>query len=310
MSQICLFFSKNVTFCGLPHRSSIMKLPKRTLPAVRMGKEAFINQEIKSLPFYVKEAGFSNSRRFVRGKANNYSDYLLLYSLTSMTFTKHNVRYPVNPDDVIFSSCNTPLTFSQPWNREKDFLYIVISGAQAQHYYNMIRKSNSLFHTNQLSNILDHFLSLFEIDYPSSRNALLNQLEAGVLIHQLLLDLYKLSQNILAAKDLTPVQDNAVNTAIRYIQENYQSDLDIDTICNSISFSKYYFCKLFKEHTGMTVHQYVTEFRINKSKELLSYSKLSIAAVANSVGFKNTLTYTRSFEKLVHMTPSEYRKYY
>ena len=186
----------------------------------------------------------------------------------------------------------------------------MISGTQAQHYYNMIRKSNSLFHTNQLSSILDYFLSLFEIDYTSTRNALMNQREAGVLIHQLLLDLYKLSQNILAAKDLTPVQDNAVNTAIRYIQENYQSDLNIDTICNSISFSKYYFCKLFKEHTGMTVHQYVTEFRINKSKELLSYSKLSIAAVANSVGFKNTLTYTRSFEKLVHMTPSEYRKYY
>lgn len=287
-----------------------MKLPKRTLPTVRMGKEAFINQEIKSLPFYVKEAGFSNARRFVRGKTNNYSDYLLLYSLTSMSFTKHNVRYPINPDDVIFSSCNTPLTFSQPWNRERDFLYIVISGAQAQHFYNMIRKSNSLFHTNQLSSIMDYFLSLFEIDYASQKNALMHQLEAGVLIHQLLLDLYKLSQNILAAKDLTPVQDTAVNTAIRYIQANYQNDLDIDTICNSISFSKYYFCKLFKEHTGMTVHQYVTEFRINKSKELLSYSKLSIAAVANSVGFKNTLTYTRSFEKLVHMTPSEYRKYY
>lgn len=287
-----------------------MKLPKRTLPAVRMNKEAIITQEIRSLPFYVKEAGFSNSRRFVRGTANNYSDYLLLYSLTSMTFSKHGVRYPVNPDDVIFSSCNTPLSFSQPWNREKDFFYIIISGMQAQHFYNMIRKSNSLFHTNQLSSILDHFLNLFEIDYRSSKNILMNQMEAGVQIHQLLLDLYRLSQNILAAKDLTPVQDTAVNTAIRFIQEHYQDDLDVDTICNSISFSKFYFCKLFKEHTGMTVHQYVTEFRINKSKDLLSYSKLSIAAVANSVGFKNALTYTRCFEKLVHMTPTEYRKYY
>lgn len=287
-----------------------MKLPKRTLPPVRMGKEAIVNQQIKILPFYVKEVGFSNSRKFVRGTANDYSDYLLLYSLTSMTFTKHGLRYPINPDDVVFSSCNTPLSFVQPWNREKDFLYIVISGAQAQQFYNMIRKNNSIFHTNQLSSVLDHFLNLFDIDYRTPKTMLMNQLEAGVLIHQLLLDLYKLSQNILAAKDLTPVQDTAVNTAIKYIQENYQNDLDIDTICNSISFSKYYFCKLFKEHTGMTVHQYVTEFRINKSKELLSYSKLSIAAVGNSVGFKNALTYTRCFEKLVHMTPTEYRKYY
>lgn len=287
-----------------------MKLPKRNLPSIRRGTEAVLTPQIRSLPFYIKEAGFTNTRKFVRGMANNYSDYLLLYSQTSMMFTKHGFRYPVNPDDVIVSSCNTPLTFSQSWNREKDFLYIVISGAQAQQFYNLVRKSNSIFHTNQLSNILDYFINLLEIDYQSEKNALMNQLEAGVLIHQLFLELYKLSQNILAAKDMTPVQDNAVNTAIKYIQNNYQSDMDIDTICDSISFSKYYFCKLFKEHTGMTVHQYVTEFRINKSKELLSYSKLSIAAVANSVGYKNTLTYTRSFEKLVKMTPSEYRKYY
>lgn len=287
-----------------------MKLPKRNLPSIRRGTEAVLTPQIRSLPFYIKEAGFTNTRKFVRGMANNYSDYLLLYSQTSMRFTKHGFRYPVNPDDVIVSSCNTPLTFSQSWNREKDFLYIVISGAQAQQFYNLVRKSNSIFHTNQLSNILDCFINLLEIDYQSEKNALMNQLEAGVLIHQLFLELYKLSQNILAAKDMTPVQDNAVNTAIKYIQNNYQSDMDIDTICDSISFSKYYFCKLFKEHTGMTVHQYVTEFRINKSKELLSYSKLSIAAVANSVGYKNTLTYTRSFEKLVKMTPSEYRKYY
>lgn len=287
-----------------------MKLPKRNLPSIRRGTEAVLTPQIRSLPFYIKEAGFTNTRKFVRGTANNYSDYLLLYSQTSMMFTKHGFRYPVNPDDVIVSSCNTPLTFAQSWNREKDFLYIVISGAQAQQFYNLVRKSNSIFHTNQLSNILDCFINLLEIDYQSEKHALMNQLEAGVLIHQLFLELYKLSQNILAAKDMTPVQDNAVNTAIKYIQNNYQNDMDIDTICDSISFSKYYFCKLFKEHTGMTVHQYVTEFRINKSKELLSYSKLSIAAVANSVGYKNTLTYTRSFEKLVKMTPSEYRKYY
>ena len=287
-----------------------MKLPKRTLPSVRRGTEAFLTQQIKSLPFYIKEAGFSNSRKFVRGTANNYSDYLLLYSQTSMMFTKHGLRYPVNPDDVIVSACNTPLSFVQPWNKERDFFYIVISGAQAQQFYNLIRKSNSLFHTNQLSSILDYFISLLEIDFQSEKDALMHQLEAGVLIHRLLLELYKLSQNILAAKDMTPLQDNAVNTAIKYIQENYQNDMDIDTICDSISFSKYYFCKLFKEHTGMTVHQYVTEFRINKSKELLSYSKLSIAAVASSVGYKNTLTYTRSFEKLVKTTPTEYRKYY
>ena len=97
---------------------------------------------------------------------------------------------------------------------------------------------------------------------------------------------------------------------LKFIQENYSTTLDIDTICSEISFSKHYFCKLFKKQMGITVHQYVNEYRISKSKELLSYSKLSINSIATQVGFRNTLTFLRAFEKSMHMTPSEYRNYY
>lgn len=98
--------------------------------------------------------------------------------------------------------------------------------------------------------------------------------------------------------------------ALKYISENYKSELDIDTICNEISFSKYYFCKIFKKQMGITVHQYVNEFRINKAKELLAYSQLSVSSIAGQVGFKTPLTFMRAFERSVHMTPSEYRSYY
>ena len=58
----------------------------------------------------------------------------------------------------------------------------------------------------------------------------------------------------------------------------------------------------------MTLHQYLTEYRVTKSKEYLTYSKLPIHAVALEVGFKNTLNYSRSFKQYVKMTPSEYRE--
>ncbi len=285
-----------------------MILPKRTLPSHHSHLSSRMDHQIESLPFYIKEAGYLNDRKFMRGNRNNYSDYLFLYSLTSMSFTKNKERNAVNPHDVVVSACNTPLTFVQPRSHIQDFIYVTIGGTHAQLFYNFIRKNNCIYHANQLSNILDHFLALLAIDYDN--RPLLAQMEAGSLIHQLLLDLYKLSLNILEAKSMTPVQDTAVNTAIKFIHENYAGNLDIDTICGSVSFSKYYFCKLFKEHMGMTVHQYVTEYRINKSKELLSYSKLSIAAIAGSVGVQNARTYTRCFEKLQHMTPSQYREYY
>lgn len=285
-----------------------MKNQKLILPTQYKNIFPTINLQVEALPFYVKEVGYLKEHRFLRGDSNNYNEYMLLYSLDSMKFSKNRNVLPIHEHDVVFSACNCPLIFTSPRNHPGTFMYIIICGAQIQYFYNLIRKNNSLYHTNPLGNIQNYFFSLLHLNY--DKDPLMTQMEAGSVLYPLLLELYKLSREILEIKKISPVQDSAVTTALKYIHENYQADLDIDTICEKVSFSKYYFCKLFKEHTHMTIHRYVTEYRINKSKELLSYSKLSIANVASSVGFKNTLTFSRCFEKQMHMTPSEYRQAY
>lgn len=286
-----------------------MNLLKKMFPNRHSQMSASVDSQAESLPFYVKEIGYTNDYKFSRGNTNNYSDYLLLYSLTHMSFSKHKNKYPVSPHDIVVSACNTPLQFVQFRRRCDDFIYLVIGGRHAQQFYNFIRTNNCIYHTNQYSSMLDQFLSLLAIDYQT--DPLMGQLEASMIIHQMFFTLYKISVDILAAKNISPAQDTAINTAISFIEKNYTNNsLDVDAICSSVGFSKFYFCKLFKDHTGTTIHQYLTDYRITKSKELLSYSKLSITAVANSVGYKNVLTYTRNFERLSHMTPSEYRRYY
>ena len=156
------------------------------------------------------------------------------------------------------------------------------------------------------------FMELYEncISEHDTNDFTYQSINSSLLIHHIFTALYEQTSEINTIKGLTPVQQNVVSTALKFIQENYSTTLDIDTICSEISFSKHYFCKLFKKQMGITVHQYVNEYRISKSKELLSYSKLSINSIATQVGFRNTLTFLRAFEKSMHMTPSEYRNYY
>ena len=66
--------------------------------------------QITALPFYIKEVGYCNDRKFVRGAYNNYSDYLFVYSLCTMKFKKNEEKHPVHQHDIIVSACNTPLT--------------------------------------------------------------------------------------------------------------------------------------------------------------------------------------------------------
>lgn len=135
-------------------------------------------------------------------------------------------------------------------------------------------------------------------------------IHASMLIHTIFTSLYDLGYSISKIKELTPAQESNINAALKFITANYKDELSIETISNKIGFSKYYFCKIFKQQMGVTVHQYVNEFRITKAKELLAYSRLSVNSIASRVGFKTTLTFLRAFERLVHMTPSEYREYY
>ncbi len=289
-----------------------MQSPKRTFPT-EYGIKTFTPTALaESFPFYIKECGYCQDRKFSLGKDNSYNDYLLLYSLDGTArFSKSKNTQYIQPHSIVASACNTVLTFTRVSKNWK-FYYFIISGSSAKLFYNLVRTHSNIILSNPFVNIIDSFMELYDIYYnPKDMfNETLLYMNGSRLLFHIFTSLYELTYNVSKIKELTPAQETVVNTALKYISENYSGELSIDAICNKLSFSKYYFCKLFKRQMGVTVHQYVNEFRINKAKELLAYSKLSVNSVASQVGFKTPVTFIRAFEKSVHMTPSEYRSYY
>lgn len=284
---------------------------KRSFPS---NFETFVFQSTplaESFPFLVLECGYCSERKFELGTGNNYNDYLLLYSLegTARYSKASNTQY-IQPHSVITTACNTTLSFTRV-SKDWMFYYFIIRGTHAKMFYNLVRTKNSIILINPFSGVLDAFMELYRVTSdPSITNDTWKYLHTSMLLHNIFTSLYDLTYNINVIKDLTPAQETSVNTAIKFIASNYKEELSIDRICAEVGFSKYYFCKLFKQQMGVSVHQYVNEFRINKAKELLAYSKLSVTSIAEQVGFKTTLTFLRAFERIVHMTPSEYRDYY
>lgn len=102
--------------------------------------------------------------------------------------------------------------------------------------------------------------------------------------------------------------NNRVITIVKtYIQENYHDEaLSISKISDSIHLAPTYLCALFKEKTGKTVNQYITEIRIERSKELLLNTKYKISDVSSMVGLRDQGYFTKIFRKTTGMTPSKY----
>lgn len=94
-----------------------------------------------------------------------------------------------------------------------------------------------------------------------------------------------------------------------YISSNYSdSSLSIKDISEHVHLSSSYLCTVFKTETGQTLNQYLTQFRIEKAKQLLSDPRNKINEIAASVGYCDRNYFGKAFKKVVGLSPSEYRE--
>ena len=98
--------------------------------------------------------------------------------------------------------------------------------------------------------------------------------------------------------------------AKRYMQQHYQEALRLEDVSSAVGFNATYFSALFKKETGQNFMDYLTELRINKSKELLCRDALSVQDVAERVGYRDLKYFSRLFKKNTGVSPSDYKKLY
>jgi two-component system response regulator YesN len=102
-------------------------------------------------------------------------------------------------------------------------------------------------------------------------------------------------------------KNHNLQQAIKYIHNNFSTNISLDRVAGTAGISKYHFCRLFKELTGMTYLSYVNRVRIEQAKKLLNDEELSITDTGYAVGYSDLTHFERIFKKLTGTTPSQYR---
>lgn len=99
-----------------------------------------------------------------------------------------------------------------------------------------------------------------------------------------------------------------VALAVKHISLNYQKDISVKSVADSLFISESYLSRLFKNEVGQTFGDYLTYYRIKKACALLKRPKEKIYEVANQVGYKDQRYFSIIFKKLVGVTPKEFRE--
>jgi AraC family transcriptional regulator len=94
---------------------------------------------------------------------------------------------------------------------------------------------------------------------------------------------------------------------VEYVHEHLSNELSLIELANQVNLSAYYFTRLVKNSLGLSPHQYVLKTRIERAKQLITFSQpLNLAEIGLQVGFYDHAHFTKAFKRLVGVSPSQF----
>ncbi|WNC73793.1 AraC family transcriptional regulator [Thalassotalea psychrophila] len=191
---------------------------------------------------------------------------------------------------------------------EVDFALMIIDPKQNQLTEKLYRMAKSLVSVVMVGDpVLDALIrQLLQISSEQNSDDInyIDALTETVLLH---------SERVLSKQHTTAFASNSlqlfrIRSTIEYIQLNLGKNLSVHHLADVLSVSESYFRRIFTAVTGQSVHQFILQTRLNRTRELLIHSSLSICQIAESLGFSSQSHLTTQFAKFYQMTPAQLRK--
>ncbi len=117
-----------------------------------------------------------------------------------------------------------------------------------------------------------------------------------------------LMEPLLAAADSQMKQQNIIYKIVEYLNENIDKDVSLEQCAREFNYNANYLSRLFKQKFGKTYTEYVVELKVEKCKELLVRTDISVNDLASRFGYSSPQNFIRVFKKYTLMTPGQYRK--
>ena len=259
----------------------------------------------RSLPFYIMEAGHFIATNGYTVKRDSHDSFLLLYTIAGFgTINTENCAFSLPPGNCIIIDCHSAHEYfcvENSW----EFLWIHFNGCNMKEMHDILY--NSDIRATQIDDNNSFQRQIFSLLKLIEENNIENCIEVSAKFHYIFNDIYR---SVVSSDTSASVSAHSqeVDKVIEYIKNNYSSPITVDDMVSQIHLSKYYFIRIFKRIIGITPYGYLTNHRINVSKQLLRSSKMSISEIAEQCGFLDDSNFIYQFKKHTGQTPLHYRR--
>jgi two-component system, response regulator YesN len=101
-----------------------------------------------------------------------------------------------------------------------------------------------------------------------------------------------------------------IRMAKQYIEEHYAEEINLEIVSREIHLSSAYLSTIFRRETGLNFSEYLINCRIEAAKKLLKKTGKGMNEISESIGYSDVKYFSKLFNRVVGLKPSEYRKLY
>lgn len=94
---------------------------------------------------------------------------------------------------------------------------------------------------------------------------------------------------------------------LEYIETHLGENISLAELARNSNLSVYYFSTQFRKSTGLSPHRFILQRRVQRARELLRKTSLTVLDVSLDLGFQHQNNFTRAFRRVTGMTPTRFR---
>jgi len=237
-------------------------------------------------------------------RLNEDDTNLIFYTISGVgELCMNGIIYKLLPGTAIIIKANTAVSYYTPKNGIWEFYWIHFKGKPSQPLIDLIyRQSEQIvqFKDDEYIKILCEYT----LRHKSSEDLASVIKVSDMLSHML----HKFIASQVIENMTSNNQGIITKNVIAYIQNHYYDDIGINDISKSLYISCEHLIRVFKKDVGSSPYVYLCKFRIDKAKELLSLTNISVEKVSQMIGFKSHSNFSKYFKTNVGVTPVGFRK--
>jgi len=260
-------------------------------------------------PLYELETGWTSSEN----TTTSYKLILVLSGCLQASMTKE--CFEVMAGNILFIAPDNLVKLSN-FNSKPLFLYII--DVRLVLVKNEKSEVEMVFNTfgNKKYTLIKNCLNFSSICEQILKEAFNKQMGYLIIVKRLILSLivcisrYITDDNVAASyyNNMFQQSSNKTLKILNYLDNTIEKNITIQDIANNVFMSKRHVIRIVKEILGTTISQFINQNKIQKARKLLRTTNLSIAQIAEKLGYSSIEHFNLLYKKVQNISPNRYRK--